>query len=278
MMRLAWIAGFIAGVTGLQTHDEPLALYGSRAKISGVSALDPDLINIAGETFHVTQAGTYVMTGFPDSSCNPEFPDTTCTLIIFANFEKMENDSDCNDLMIRNVTIQGTFLDNLGAGPGSGVTKIDFSTLNDVANSSDNYMGFQVNDEYKSRVDFFNQVIACTIQDPIGYFAYPNRHTNRFRTKTHFVECDFNLGQHKVEVQFGVVFRGNSMDTGLPVYANDIAKLSVGNVPNDTIGLLGRDDHSAQTVAVPGCNKNQPVMGPYQTRHGPKFPKRHRWR
>jgi len=275
-MRLAWIAGFIAGVTGLQTHDEPLALYGSRAKISGVSALDPDLTNCAGETFHVTQAGTYVMVGFPDATCNPEFPDTTCQLIISATFDKLENDSACNDLMIRNVTIQGTYLDNLGAGPGSGVTKIDLSTINDVANSSD-YMGLQVNDEYKNSADFLNQVVACTIVYPTGYFTFPNKRTNRFRTLTNHVECDFGLGQHKIEVQFGVVYRGPHVDTRMPVYANDIAKLSISSVPAAAIGLLCTDDHSAQTAAVPGCNKLQPVSGPYQTRHGPKFPKRHHW-
>eukprot|EP00959_Pyramimonas_sp_CCMP1952_P333026 6973582-Pyramimonas_sp.AAC.1 len=65
------------------------------------------------------------MIGLP-STCNPEVPDA-CDLIFKANFDKLENDSDCNDLMIRNVSIQGTKL----ASGASGVTSVEFSILSD---------------------------------------------------------------------------------------------------------------------------------------------------
>jgi len=240
-----------------------------------VAALDPDLTNCLSETFHVTQAGTYVMIGLP-STCDPETPDA-CNLIVFATFDKLENDSECNDLMIRNVTIQGQYLDNMGAGSGSGVTKLDFSILHDVINSSD-AVGYQINDEYKSIADFVSIAAECTYDAATGYPGKPTKHSFRTRTFVDGMHCDLHLDYHMVKIQFGWVFRGYHVDTGEPVYANDIAFLSIGNVGQTAIGLLCTDDHSAQTAAVPGCNKTQPVGGPYQTRHGPKFPKRHHWR
>jgi hypothetical protein len=275
MMRLAWIAGFIAGVNGLQINDEPLALHGSRVTTGSVAALDPDLTNCLGETFHVTQAGTYVMIGLP-STCDPESPDD-CELIVFATFDKLENDSECNDLLIRNVTIQGTFLDNQGNGGGSGVRKLEVAILHDVPNSSD-AVGFFINDEEKTIENFESTADSCEHSETTGYPKLPNRHSNRFRTVWASLICNLHLNLHQVVMHFGWVFRGFHPDTGLPVYANDIAFLSIGNVGQQAIGLLCTDDHSAQTAAVPGCNKTQPVGGPYQTRHGPKFPKRHHWR
>jgi len=288
MMRLACIAGFVAAVDGLQTNDPPrAALHGSRAKTSSVSALDPEMRpHLDKDYFHVSTAGEYVMIGWKGSGtdrCDPEDPGL-CDLIVLANLDRMENDSECNDLMIRNVSIQGTILDNLGAGPGSGVTKIEFSTLHDVPNTTD-YMGFEVNDEYKSTADFVNQISPCEVVDPTGYFEFPYKHTHRFRTFTHKVTCNFGLGQHQIEVFFGVVWRGNSVDTGLPVYANDISYLSISNVPTSSIttpvpqpiGLLGEDGPSG--VSENPCNKTGHLYGqPSQRRHGPKFPKRHHWR
>ena len=276
MMRLALISGFIAGVNGLQTNDAPLALQGSRVMTGSVSALDPDLTDCFGERFHVTQQGEYVMIGLPES-CNPETPDA-CELIFSANFDKLEHDSVCNDLMIRNVTVQGSSLGNMGTGSPSGVNKIDFSIYGDLLNDSA-ALGLQVNDgPYLSMTEFVSSVPACTMAEERGYFRFPTKHTYRFRTITHNVECDFELGDHKFKLQFGVVWRGNNVDTGEPTYANDISFLSIGNVGKTAIGILCTDDHSAMSEEIPECNKKQPVNGPYQVRHGPKFPKRHHWR
>jgi len=275
MMRLAWIAGFIAGVNGLQTNDEPLALHGSRVMTGSAAALDPDLTNCLGETFHITSAGTFVMVGLP-STCDPENPDA-CDLIVFATFDKLENDSECNDLMIRNVTIQGTYLDNMGAGSGSGVTKLDIQILHDVINSSD-AVGYYINDEEKTIAEFVSTAQACSHTPATGYPQKPTKHSHRSRTMVDGIQCGLHLDHHQVKIQFGWVFRGYHVDTGAPVYANDIGFLSIGNVGQTSIGLLCTDDHSQVTIAVPGCNKTQPVGGPHQTRHGPKFPKRHHWR
>jgi len=276
MMRLAWIAGFIAGVNGLQTNDIPEMLHGSRVMTGSVSALDPDLTNCLGEKFHVTQPGPKVMIGLPDT-CNPENPGD-CELIVSANFDKLENDGPCNDLMIRNVTIQGSSLDQHPSGGSTGVANIDFSILADVGNSPD-ALGLQVNDVYYDKAGFVGQVAACTISPQIGYYSNPTKHTYRFRTITDNVDCDFELGSHNFKLQFGVVWRGTMVDPPFsPVYANDISFLSIGNVGQTSIGLLCTDDHTAQAAAVLGCDKKQPVMGPYQVRHGPKFPKRHHWR
>jgi len=275
MMRLAWIAGFIAGVNGLQLNGEPLELHGSRVMTRSVAALDPDLTNCLGETFHITQPGTYVMIGLP-STCDPETPDD-CDIIFFATFDKMENDSECNDLMIRNVTVQGKYLDNQGNGGGSGVKRIDISILHDVINSSD-AVGYQINGEYKSETEFQSTVLDCRVKPVTGYPKKPTKHSPRARTEVGGVECGFHFDFHDMIIKYGWVFRGYSLDTGAAVYANDIAFLSIANVGTTAIGLLCTDDHSVQTAAVPGCNKTQPVGGPYQTRHGPKFPKRHHWR
>jgi len=270
-MRLARIAGLVAGVNGLQTNDAPVALHGSRVMTGSASALDPELTNIAGEKFHVTTAGEFVMIGLPDGSCNPEAPGA-CPLIFTANFDRLENDGPCNDLMIRNVSIQGTKL----ASGASGVTSVEFSILSDVGNSSD-ALGFQINGEYKTPEEFSSQLAYCTVSQERGYFQWPTKRTYRFRTTTYNVECGLDFGNHELKLHFSTAWRGTSLDTGLPVYANDMS-FSISSVGTDAIGLLGTDDNSAVTVAVPGCNKKQPVSGPYQVRHGPKFPKRHHWR
>jgi hypothetical protein len=270
MMRLAWIAGFVAGVDGLQTNDAPapLALDGGRVMTGSASALDPELTNIANEKFHLTIPGEYVMIGLP-AGCNPESPDA-CDLIYKANFDKLENDGVCNDLMIRNVTIQGTLLGNGAAG----VTKVDFSILNDVGNSSD-ALGFQVNDgPYLTAADFQSQVSPCTVSQQRGYFTWPTKNTYRFRTTTYNVECALDFGNTEFKMHFSTVFRG-VLDNS-PVYANDIS-FSISNVGTTAIGLLGTDDNSSVTVDLYNCSKKQPVQGPYQRRNGPKFPKRHHW-
>jgi len=276
MILLVWIAGFLAGVDGLQTNDAPsplaradLMASNGRVMTGSASTLDPELINIAGEKFHVTVAGTYVMIGLP-AGCNPETPDS-CDLIYTATFDKLENDGPCNDLMIRNVTIQGTLLGNGAAG----VTKVDFSILSDVGNSSDS-LGFQVNDgPYLTMADFQSQVSPCSVSQQRGYFTWPTKNTYRYRTTTYNVECALDFGNTEFKLHFSTVFRG-VLDNS-PVYANDIS-FSISNVGTTAIGLLGTDDNSAVTADVANCSKKQPVNGPYQTRHGPKFPKRHHWR
>jgi hypothetical protein len=275
-MRLTLIAVLVAGAAGLKAHEapDPHLRQANDAGTGIVSAdydsLDPELTNTAGEKFHVTQAGEYVMIGLPPT-CDPESPDT-CDLILKASFDKLENDSACNDLMIRGVTIQGTKL-ALGT---NGVTKVEFSILNDVGNSS-SALGFAVNDAHVAMEDFNGQVPPCIVAQERGYFKWPTRRSNRFRTKTYMVECDLAFAEHKFKLDFHTVWRGTGLDTGLPVYANDIS-FSIGNVGTNPIGIQGTDDISAVTAAVPGCDKKQPVSGPYQVRHGPKFPKRHHWR
>jgi hypothetical protein len=275
MMRLAWIAGFAAGVDGLQINDAPapLALDGRRAMTGSASALDPELINIGGDQFHVTVAGSYVMIGLPGGQppgCNPETPDS-CDLIYTANFDKLEYDGDCNDLMIRNLTIQGTLLGNGAAG----VTKVDFSILSDVGNSSD-ALGFQVNDgPYLTMADFQSQMPPCTVSQQRGYFTWPTKNTYRFRTTTYNVECGLDFGNTELKLHFSTVYRGMSSYNS-PTYANDMS-FTISNVGTDAIGLLGIDDNSSATLDAYNCSKKQPVLGPYQRRNGPKFPKRHHW-
>jgi len=271
MMRLARIATLIAGAAGLNHHDAPDP-HGRQDHQVGletgiVSALDPGLTTIRGETIHVTRGGEYVMIGLPES-CDPERPDA-CDLIFKANFDKLETDSACNDLMIRNVTIQGTKL----AEGTNGVTKVEFSILNDAGNSS-SAPGFAVNDVYVAMGDFSSRMPPCAVSQERGYFAWPTKKTNRFRTKTFIVECGLAFAEHKVNLDFHTVWRGTDLDTGLPVFANDIS-FSIGNVGTNPIGIQGTDDTTAVTAAVPGCNKKQPVSGPYQVRHGPRFPKRY---
>jgi len=265
------LAALLAGAAGLKSHEAPDPHQRQGQGAGSVSALDPELTTTGGEKIHVTQAGEYVMIGLPRGSCNPESPDA-CDLIFKANFDKLENDSACNDLMIRNVTIQGTKL----AQGTSGVTKVEFSILNDVGNSS-SALGFSVNDAYVAMEDFSGRVPPCSVSKERGYFQWPNKRTNRFRTKTYTVECDLAFADHKFKLDFHTAWRGTALDTGLPVYANDIS-FSIGNVGTSPIGIQGTDDTTAVTAAVPGCNKKQPVIGPYQVRHGPKFPKRHHWR
>lgn len=278
MMRLGRIAGLItliAGAVGLSNRDAPdphgRQAHDAALEASTVSALDPGLTTTRGETIHVTRAGEYVMVGLPGQSCNPEHPDA-CELILKAVFDKSENDSACNDLMIRSVTIQGTKL----AEGTNGVTKVELSILNDVGNSS-SALGFAVNDASVAMEDFSSRMPPCAVSQERGYFTWPTKKTNRFRTKTFIVECDLAFAEHKVKFDFHTVWRGTALDTGLPVYANDLS-FSIGNVGTNPIGIQGTDDTTAVTAAVPGCNKKQPVSGPYQVRNGPKFPKRHRWR
>jgi len=280
MMRLALIAWLAAGAAGLKARDAPDP-HRRQTQDTGLESgtvwattsddgLDPELTTTSGEKIHVAQAGEYVMIGLPES-CDPESPDA-CDLIFKANFDKLENDSACNDLMIRNVSIQGTKLSQ-GA---NGVRKVEFSIINDVGNSA-SALGFAVNDAYVAMESFGGMVPPCVLAQERGYFKWPTRKTNRFRTKTYIVECNLAFGDNQFKLDFHTVWRGTALDTGLPVYANDMS-FSIGNVGTNPIGIQGTDDTTALTAAVPGCNKKQPVSGPYQVRHGPKFPKRHHWR
>lgn len=273
MMRLALISWLVAGTAGLKSRDAPnphqRQAHGSGVEANMNDSLDPELTNVRGEAFHPTQAGEYVMIGLP-ASCDPENPDA-CDMVFKATFDKMENDSACNDLMIRSVIIQGT---KLTQGT-NGVTKVEFSILNDVGNSS-SALGLAVNDAQVAMGDFGGLVPPCVVSQVRGYFHWPTKRTNRFRTKTYQVECDLAFAEHKFKLDFHTAWRGTALDTGLPVYANDIS-FSIGNVGTNPIGIQGTDDTSAITAAVPGCSKKQPVSGPYQVRHWPKFPKRHHW-
>jgi len=197
-------------------------------------------------------------------------------LVVAARFGRLQYDGECNDLMVRSLTLQGT---KVGQGT-DGVTKVVFSIRSDAANSSD-ALGFSVvtaNGTFSnlSAEEFSNAVPACTVAKPVGNFNLPGRSTYRFRNRAYRVECGLGLGfsgtVHFVTVHFSTVYRGSDLRTG-PVYANDIS-FSISNVRADAIGLLGADDHTDKARAIPECSK----VPPEQTRvYGAKFPKKKKW-
>jgi hypothetical protein len=239
-----------------------------------VAALGPELSNTRGEKFRVTRAGGYVLIGTPPNIYRKS--PAAAELVASARFDRLRYDAECNDLMIRSLTLQGT---KVGQGT-DGVTKVVFSIRSDAANSSD-ALGLSivtVNGTFSnlSADEFSSAVPACTISKQEGDFKLPGRSTYRFRSRAYRADCGFGLGfsgtVHFVTVHFSTVYRGSDLRTG-PVYANDIS-FSISNVGVDAVGLLGTDDHTDKTRAIPGCSKAPPE----QTRvYGAKFPKKKKW-
>ncbi|CAK0865355.1 unnamed protein product [Prorocentrum cordatum] len=115
---------------------------------------------------------------------------------------------------------------------------------------------------------FFYNVPQCRMSVPRGYLKAPTYRSFLKRSRFMQVECSLDNGKHEIKVSKTTVWRGFDRAANATVYANDLA-FSVSNVAGAG-GILGTDDHAAVAAAVPGCNKKQPINGPYQTRKGPK--------
>lgn len=283
MVRLLLVAALAAAVAGLTIKDddndddkdvvgdvggevdEDAPADEEKLEEGMVSALDPELTNSAMEKFHVTQPGEYVMIGMPEYA-DPSSPETS-ELMLTATFEKLTAEK-CEDVLIRKVVMQGTKL-------GSNVSKVEFFVANDIFNST-HALGLNVNTMENLTAHSFSMYTGCLIMRPRGYIHIPTKHSYRNRQRLFTAECTFWATDPAdtviVTVHWQTVWRGVTSD-GHNIYANDMS-FAVSNVGKDSIGLLGTDDHTEQTKAIPGCNKAQPISGPFQTRIGPKHPKK----
>lgn len=277
-MRAVLAAVFALAVAGLQVKDDdndaPSDEDTTQAGV--VSALDPELTNSALEKFHVSVPGSYTMIGMP-ADADPGSPETS-QLMVNADFAKLTSEK-CEDVMIRKITVQGTKLK-------TNLTKMEFSIVSDTFNTTDALgLGIiKVRDGQTTTlsdmtlVDFSNNT-DCLWYKPKGYVKAPTKHSYRQRSRIYMAECtlvDTDPANNVIiMVHLSTVWRGETT-SGQPIYANDLS-FSISNVKKDSIGLLGTDSHDAATAAVQGCNKAQPVSGPFQTRKaGPKHPKK--WR
>jgi len=243
--------------------------------------LDPELTNADLEKFHVTQPGEHAVIVLPDTADldNPASAD----LIVYATFEKLTTEP-CEDLLIRSLTIEGSTV-------GTNVTKLVFFVGNDNFNdtraskytytmvrSGTNGVATQDITNYDA-LHLYENVPQCRMSVPRGYLRAPTYKSFLKRSRFMEVECSLGYGTHEVKVFYNTVWRGQDGD-GDPVYANDLA-FTISNVAGAG-GILGHDDHSSVSAAIPGCNKKQPILGPYQTRKKarkePKWKRAHHFR
>jgi len=265
MARLLLAAAEIAAVVSLNVHDAPSSDALSRTGIATV--LDPELTNAALEKFHVTTPGEHAVIVLPENADleNPAAAD----LIVYATFGKLTDDP-CEDLLIRTVTFEGSSV-------GTNVTKLVFNVgsdnFNDTAAHEYTYTFTDSggNPQEVTNTDarhLFDNVPICYMGTPRGVIREPTYRTYMHRQRIMQVECSLNsLSRgHDIKVYWSTVWRGFNSTTNSSIFANDLS-FSIGNVANAG-GILGSDDHSAISAAIPGCNKKQPVLGPYQTRKG----------
>lgn len=246
------------------------------SKAGTTMALDPELTNTAGEKFHITQAGEWFMVGLPETA---QLDDpANARMLVTANFSKMGTDP-CEDLLIRDITVEGYVL-------GENVTKLKLSVANEVFNSTA-ALGLSITQKRSNGVEmempdlapeiFAGYLPGCMIRRPRGYWHAPTKTSYRKRTKFYMMECLFaaSIGtplqpafvSNKLYVWWSTVWRDTPSGS---TYYNDIS-FSLSDVGTAPVGLLGTDDHTDATKAVAGCDKKQPVMGPYQARQkGPK--------
>jgi len=261
MARLILAAAAVSAVAGLHVQDGPSvadAPSGDAQSRTGVATtLDPELTNALLEKFHVTDPGEHAMIVLPYDA-NLDNP-TAAQLIIQSTFEKL-TDAPCEDLLIRTLTIEGSVL-------GTNITKLVFTVGNDNFNDTTAAQyTYTVGTQDTTNTDalhLWTNVPQCRMSVPRGYLKAPTYKTFLKRSRFMEVECSLEYGKHEVKVFWNTVWRGES-SPGVPVYANDLA-FSISNVEGAG-GILGTDDHSEVSKAIPGCEKKQPLMGPYQTR------------
>jgi len=279
MARLLLAAAAVAAVAGLHVHDGPSdAPSGdTRSRTGDATVLDPELTNAALEKFHITLPGEHPMIILPENA--DESDPASAELLVYANFSKL-TDAACEDLLIRTVTIEGSTL-------GQNVTKLVFNVGNDNFNDTDAaeytytmVRGAQVRSVTKTAsgigpLHLYENVPQCRMSVPRGYLRAPTYKSFLKRSRFMELECSLEFGKHEIKVFWNTVWRGES-SPGVPVYHNDLA-FSISNVEGAG-GLLGNQDHTDETRAVPGCDKKQPLMGPYQTRkkaRGKPWQRRH---
>lgn len=256
MLRVPLVAVIVASVRALLfSRDAPEDVDVDGSGVAGT--LDPELTNVRGEKFHVTKEGEYLMIGLPANAdmTRPE----EAELLIEANFSQVG--SNCDDLLIRKITLEGTSL-------GNGLNKLEFFVANDLFNDT-GAIGLTATDDrgvpQTYDVQEFSRVVPeCEIVRPRGYIHPPTRKSWRKRTTTYHATLNLN-GQHEVNIFWATVWRGISAEDGKAVYKNDLS-FSVSGVGDSPGGLLGNDDNKVATPMVPGCFKPQPVGGPYQQR------------
>jgi hypothetical protein len=270
-------------------NDGP-SIYGNLTMRAGsVAALDPELSRTDGVKIHVTVPQEYLMIGIPADldMANP----SAAELMVEADFQKLTT-QPCEDLMIRKVTVQGSKL-------GTNITKLEFSIADDAfSNSSTAVLGLKVTnkreDGREQEITFSDTLPAsalikpvehftlyavyCTVSRARGFIKPPTKHSFRFRQPLFEVECSLDYGTHDIKIVFNSVWRGNN---GVrDILANDLS-LYISNVgggcSNATYhkdprpagcdhpaGLLGGDPYEEATRPIAGCNKSQPLMGPFK--------------
>lgn len=133
-------------------------------------------------------------------------------------------------------------------------------------------------------VDHFSlYAVYCSLHQPKGYIKKPTMYSYLHRQPLWIVECRPNYEQHKIRIVWNAAWRG-VLPNGRDNLKVDMS-VSISDVGTDPAGLMGTvGDYSAQTAAIPGCNKTQPVDGPFKyivdgVRRKPKGKphRRHQW-
>jgi hypothetical protein len=256
MLRALLAVFSVVAAKGIQLSDGPGSEDIDGAGVAGT--LDPELTNIKGEKFHVTNEGEYLMVGMPSEvdMAKPEDAD----LLIEANFTQVGR--HCDDLLIRKITLEGKAL-------GSSISKLEFFVARDTFNDTAS-LGLTVTDDrgvpQTSEVEeFLKAVPECRILRPRGYIHLPTKKSWRRRTTTYHAVLNLQHGEttHEVNIFWATVWRGVSEVDGRTVYRNDLS-FTVSGIGDAPAGLLGTDDHTDAIRMVAGCDKPQPVGGPYQ--------------
>jgi len=242
-----------AGTVSVSTAaTDPAELVSGGDESDAAVGLDPELTNTLGETFHVTEPGTWNLIGMPKTfdTASPE----TADLVIDASIEDVGT-AACDDLLLRKVYIKGKKL-------GTNITMLCLSVETDVFNDT-NAIGLSLSTPTESNTmydvtTFVEKFPGCTITRPRNTIAPPTKKSWRKRTKLFTATCSLDGGNNVVTVHWSTVYRGWDRTTATAIYKNDL-EVYVSGVGTDPAGLLGPDDHSHAAKAVPGCPKKQPV-------------------
>ncbi|CAK0899931.1 unnamed protein product [Prorocentrum cordatum] len=232
-----------AAVSGLHVSQEPMQLLGSRhgsgvVRAASSAALDPEFTNTLGEKFHVAWPGEFNLIGIPKDAdiVSPSAAD----LVVNATLEDVGL-KDCDDLLIRKVTVFGTKIGSF--------TSLEFSIGSDDFNTTD-ALGLKIDGVSKTVTEFLADMPTCTFTRP-RVVALPTKNSFRKRSAMYSAVCNLGDVPNTVTLTWSSVWRKNYGDV---YYQNDL-EVFVSGVGSDPAGLLGPDDHSWTQQIHSACTR-----------------------
>ncbi|CAK0909779.1 unnamed protein product [Prorocentrum cordatum] len=177
------------------------------APLAGSSSeLDPEFTNTLNEKFHVAWPGEFNLIGMPKDAdiVSP----SSALLVVNATLEDVGL-KDCDDLLIRKVTVFGTKL-------GS-VSSLEFTIGSDDFNTTD-ALGLKIDGVSKTVTEFLAEMPTCTFTRP-RVVALPTKNSFRKRSAMYSAICNIGDVPNTLTLTWSSVWRKNYGDV---YYQNDL--------------------------------------------------------